>query len=217
MFSDEAHYSRSFVFGWSPRAEPAVSIAARIRTMTKGLAEIDPRLGLIWPQFESRAIRPTDPGPVLELTDAELGDLIDRRARFDPPRFPAPVDPWGYSIALGGSPKLSPLRDYGANVHAGCWRDWPAENVVDLGIDDGHPVWCDSGLASTVLGILIATWEAQWACAIGRPSGATDNTIGRPFLTWRSATISEIPRTFADIGPPVETRPLLGGELQIWP
>ncbi|WP_430420671.1 hypothetical protein [Phenylobacterium sp.] len=184
--------------------------------MTKRLAEIDPRLSLIWPQFESRAIRPTDPGPVLELTDAELGDLIDRRARFDPPRFPAPVDPMGYSIALGASPK-SPLRDYGANVYAGRWGDCPSENFIDLGIDDDHPVWCDSGLASTVLGILIGTWEAQWACAVGLPRSGSGNTIGRPFLTWRSATIGEIPRMFADTGPPAETRPLLGGELQVWP
>ena len=76
-----------------------------------------------------RAIRPADPGPVLELSNEELGSLIDRRARVDPPPFPAPVDPHGYLLSLGGSPARSQLKLYGANVWAGAWRA-DAENWV---------------------------------------------------------------------------------------
>lgn len=217
MFADETHYSRDFVCGWSARPESALSIARRVQRMTRELGRMDPRFTFLWPQFAARAIRPTDPGPVLDLSDETFGDLIDRKARFDPPPFPAPVDPWGYSLALGGTP-TSELRDYGANVYAGRWREPPFDNSVDLEIDQHHEIWRHRDQAVQVLGILIEVWQPDWGYAAGRPSdGACGDTYGRPLMTWSAEKGLAVPRAFLDVGPPLEIRDYLGGELQIWP
>ena len=217
MFANEAHYSRNFTCGWSARAETALSIARRVQAMTRGLGEIDPRMRLLWPQFEARAIRPSDPGPVLDLSDESLADLIDRRARFDPPRFPAPVDPWGYMLALGGSPGRSEMLDYGALVEAGRRREAPFYNVVNVHFDQDHPIWRDPERASTLLGGLVNVWEAEWGYAAGRPEGGSGDTYGHPLLTWAASKGASAPRAFIDIGPPSDVRDYLGGELRVWP
>lgn len=217
MFADEPHYSRGLTCGWSRRAETALSIARRVRAMARELVEIDPRLDALWPQFAMRAIRPTDPGPVLELSDEELGDLIDRRARFDTPAFPAPVDPWGYLLALGGTP-TSALREYRALVKAGRLQDAPLYNEVQLDIDQDHAIWRDLSTAKAVLGVLVRNWAAEWGYAAGRPGGgACGDTFGRPLMIWSATKGTPAPRTFLDIGPPSEVRDYLGGELQVWP
>lgn len=218
MFADEAHYSRRFTCGWSTRAETALDIARKVRATTRALGELDPRLELLWPQFARRAIRPTDPGPVLELSDEELGALIDRRARFDPPKFPAPVDSSGYLVALGGSPAQSQLKLYGGMVWAGAWGA-RAENWVQIGIDHDHPVWRDLALAARVLVILLEIWGAEWGFAAALPSNRPPglNTVGRVLLTWRGAKEMPARYTFDNTGPPAEVRSELGGELRVWP
>jgi len=184
--------------------------------MVRELGQIDPRLDFLWPQFAARAIRPTDPGPVLELSDETLGDLIDRRARFDPPPFPAPVDPWGYMLALGATP-TSELRDYSALVQAGSLKEPPLYNEVKLDLDQHHAVWRSPDRAVSVLDVLVRSWEAEWAYAAGRPKGGCGDTFGRPLLIWSAVKGVSAPRAFIDIGAPLELRDYLGGELQIFP
>ncbi len=216
MFADEIHYSRYFVCGWSARPETALSIARRTQDMARKLGRFDPRFTLLWPQFAARAIRPTDPGPVLNLSDEMLGDLIDRKARFDPPPFPAPVDPWGYSIALGGTP-TSELRDYGANVYAGRSQEPPLYNTVELEIDHDHAIWRDRDLALEALSILVEVWQAEWGDVVGMPlGGGAGDAFWRPLMTWSAVKGVPGPRLFMDIGPPLEVRDHLGGELQVW-
>ena len=213
VFADEAHHSRDLVCGWSARRETALSIARRVRSMARELGEIDARFTLLWPQFVARAIRPTDPGPVLDLSDEVLGDLIDRRARFDPPPFPAPVDAWGYSLALGGTPTSEP-RDYGANVYAGRSLESPLDNTVNLEIDHDHGIWRDPDQLTRALRVLVEVWVPEWGYVAGRPrDGGSGGTYGRPLMVWSATKGVPVPRTFLDIGPPSEARDYLGGEL----
>src|ERR1051325_1018684 len=97
-FLNEHHSTRSFDCGWRPRQEDSEAIARRVQRMAAALSAVDDELGQLWPQFEARAIRASDPGPVLDLSTVDLGRLIDRRGRFDPPQLPAPCGPTGYSF-----------------------------------------------------------------------------------------------------------------------
>src|SRR6478736_5115887 len=101
----------------------AQAIAERTKEFVRRVSLVEPTLAEVRPILAARAFRPGDPGPVLEMTADQLAELIDRRARFDPPRRPAPVGPDGYSVVFGPNRRWSdPLR-ISLTVRAGQYRE----------------------------------------------------------------------------------------------
>jgi hypothetical protein len=219
-FFGEDHYSRSFDCGWRPRHDDAEAIARRIHRMASALLEVDEKLGRLWPQFEPRAIRPTDPGPVLQLSTADLGRLIDRRGRFDPPPLPAACGPKGYSFVLVGNvlPRVRG-QEVGFIVHAGS-VDEGFENSVELMLDNGSEIWRDVGAGVKVLEALRDAWDADWVLSTGSVhEDATDRMWLRPWLKWvrDGQAVQAILLSRTEIPPNGETTTHGEGELVIWP
>jgi hypothetical protein len=219
-FLAENHSSRKFRCGWRPRREDADAIARRIQRMASALLAVDENLGRLWPQFEMRAIRESDPGPVLELSTADLGRLIDRKGRFDPPQLPAPCGESGYSFVLVGNvlPRVR-AQDAGFGVRAGS-ADKGFENSVDLMLDNGNEVWSDVGLGVTVLDALTDAWEADWALASGSLyDDATDRMWIRPWMRWvrDGQAMHAILLSRTEIPSSGETTRHGAGSLIVWP
>src|SRR5213083_2780074 len=130
VFADEPdHYDRSFFGGWPSVRMDARAIAERVQEVVRRLSLVEPTCGELRPILATRAFRPEDPGPVLELATGQLAELIDRRARFDPPRRPAPVGPDGYSVVFGPNRRWSdPLR-ISLTVRAGQYREGSWDEV----------------------------------------------------------------------------------------
>src|SRR4051794_22262308 len=99
-FADEtvSDIHRDFECGWAVRKQTAADVADRVQHLARRLGAIDPAYGRIRPSPGMRKFRLGDRGPILDMARAELADLIERRGRFDPPRYPAPVSPTGYSV-----------------------------------------------------------------------------------------------------------------------
>jgi hypothetical protein len=222
-FSDETnHDQRWFNCGWEPRAETALEIAQRLQTMARYIRQAQPELNPLWPYFSSRAIRMTDPGPVDEMAVEDLGRLIDRRARFDPPQLPAPVGPWGYSIELAGPPSPNRALRLGASINAGSVRnDWPGNRcIVNLHVD--APVWRDPETGLALLRALVKAWEPDGAGAYARfqsPGEAARDWVWgrvRPWLTWERIGAEPSSYEFVGVGNPALVQQEMGGELKVW-
>lgn len=209
-------------FGWGPRAENAEQIARRLRAMAGDLRRVEPDLNPLWLQFSSRATRPTDPERVDELPVDDLARLIDRRARFDPPPYPAPVGPEGYKLRLGGPPSEIPSHQLYISMYAGIRSDgWPGNGGVLNLLEDG-PIWQTAERGMALIRALVGAWEPDGAGAYGRRrrrEGDPDNFAPpvRPWVTWNRQGVDYEFYKFTDVGPPALTLDELGGRLRVWP
>lgn len=222
-FCDETnHFARNLDCGWGARTESAEEVALRLRRTACDIRRIEPALSPVWPAFSSRAIRPSDPGPVDELPVEDLGRLIDRRARCDPPQLPAPVGPTGYDLTLAGLPSVERRWRLDPHLRAGSVapelpNGWYLRPNLDC------PVWEDADRGVALLRSLVRAWEPDWALAsasIQRPPDDRDGRVSwpcRPWLAWRKNGGPPVPYEFLDIGEPSVVRAELGGELRIWP
>lgn len=216
-FGDETnHFARSIDCYWSARAEDAYSVARRIAAMVTALATVDPGLQALWPILSRRGSRPTDPGPVLDLSEYDLGRAIDRKCRFDPPQLPEPVSEWGYSVMLATLDDVELPAAF--TVHAGRTIEMEG-NQVSIGLRDDASVWRNLEMAKALLGVLIEAWNADHAsatAAIARssPEGKMEY---RPWLLWTKASAGPYRKHWLrEMGPPDEQSEWLGGELQVW-
>ena len=234
LFADEPveYWGRALVCGWSARPQSAAEIAASVQQFARSLGDIDPAYGQIRPDPGMRKFRPGDLGPVVDMTLEELGDRIDRRGRFDPPRFPAPVSAKGYNVLyrndlMGMDPSFLAL-----GVRVGQYGPTWVDNRVDIHIDNENPIWRDPEEGIRVLDAMVSTWRPEWACASCsikvRETGNNIPSERRPWLVWteqlrpagqnspdRPAYPHPFP--FDEAGPPAEVRSWRGGELSIWP
>jgi hypothetical protein len=224
-FADEPCHrsSRRFDCGWSVRRETAADIAARLQELARRLATIDPAYGLIRPDPGMRKFRPGDLGPILDMTSGELTDLIERRGRFDPPRFPAPVSPQGYDMMYRND-RLD-LSHLSVKVGAGGFGVGANRNEIWVWPDSDHAVWRNVERGTQVLDAMAECWDAEWASAYGFKAS---NEGIRPWLAWTAEPlrlepvppyIQPYPYPFAldNVPLPAEVRPWHGGELRIWP
>jgi hypothetical protein len=219
VFCDEEHFSRKIECGWRSRPEDAEGIASRVQRMASALLAVDAKLGRLWPQFEMRAIRATDPGPVLELSATDLGRLIDRRGRFDPPQLPAPCGPNGYSFGLVGNVRpLVQWRRIDFGVRVGSINE-NFENTVRLSLYNRSEIWCDVDAGVRVVDALTDSWDADWCSAAGSVYDATDHRRVRHWLLWVRG--EEGLRTFERRSPPppggAEQAAHRRGVLSTWP
>jgi len=204
---------------WGPRAETAVQVAQRLQTLNSKLAEIEPAHRELWPVFSPRNIRPgIDPGPLLDMRVEELGEVIDRRARFDPPRPPAPVEDTGYRIMAVADLMWSDRARLGLTLHAGAWYERYDWNNADLEYHEEHAVWRDPTLRLAVVTALVETLAPRWAGAQRRAEDAPPGRyVFRPWLVWTEPG-AEAPRAWLEsAGEPAEIRSALGGTLRLWP
>lgn len=225
---------RRFECGWSERPQTAGDIAARVQDFARRLGLIDPASGRLRPDPGMRRFRPGDLGPIIEMTTAELGDLIDRRGRFDPPRFPTPVGPTGYRVLYRSDHLVRDPSSLTVSIRAGengpGWR----ENRVDVRPDVEHPIWRDQELGIELMDAMVGVWKPEWACAYARttelppPEGGEGRSHVRPWLAWTAKPLQPRPvppfnRPYPspfpldDAGPPAKVRAWRGGELRIWP
>lgn len=188
--------------------------------MASALIEVDEELGRLWPQFEPRAIRATDPGPVLHLSTAELGRLIDRRGRFDPPQLPAPCGPRGFSFVLVGNVlPVQRRQEVGFILHAGS-SEATFENSVDFTLYNASGIWRDIGAGVRVLDAIVDAWDTDWALAEGTVfDDATDRMWLRPWMKWvrEGQAMHAILLSRTEVPPQGETTTHGGGELVVWP
>jgi hypothetical protein len=207
----------SFRCGWSSRAEVALDVAHRVIALNQGLAKMEPAHHELWPLFAARAIRPgRDPGPISDMSVDELAELIDRRARFDPPRWPAPVSDGGYNLVMSANLRGTDLLSVGVWVRAGAYPDSPPTdpNDADLDFHVKNPIWMDFDRGLQALHLLIDSMEPDWACAsnwVGDEKGHH-----QPWLAWAAQD-----RTIPDFyigraSPPSEVRADRGGRLYLW-
>jgi hypothetical protein len=200
--------------GWATRAEGPPEIARRIQALNASMAEVEPEWRDLWPLLAARAIKPgRDPGPLLDMTSEALADLIDRRARFDPPRYPEPVDATGYrlltTVLRNG---YDPLEVH-VQISASYGESRLGENEVSLVPNSAGPIWKDAGRVRQLLLALIASMSPTWACA-----SAFLRQEGRytPWMTW-TAPDADVPALYAKPAePPAEVQTHLGGELRVW-
>jgi hypothetical protein len=233
-FADEPveHGDRCIDCGWSVRPQTAADIAARVQQLARRLAVIDPAYGRLRPDPGMRTYRPGDLGPIVEMTTEMLEDLIDRRGRFDPPRFPAPVGQTGYRLLYRGDFKMRNPSFLSVSVRAGQYGTGWVENVVKVWPDVDHPMWRFPEIGLQVLEALVDVWDPEWACAYGAPVELRpeDNEISRsrPWLAWTAKPLQPRPNPpyaraypypfpLDDAGPPAEERQWHGGKLQFWP
>jgi hypothetical protein len=158
---------------------------------------------------------------------AELAEWIERRGRFDPPRYPAPVSSQGYhTLFRNDVPGLDPSH-LSVTVSAGAYEYGANENDIWVWPEPNHPLWRDIERGVEVLDAMVQCWDAEWASAFQyMPVGETPGV--RPWLAWTAKPLQPRPnppygRPFPnpfpmdEAGPPAEVRRWQGGELSIWP
>jgi hypothetical protein len=234
-FADEPvdYACRSFQCGWSGRQQAAADIAARAQQLARGLGLIDPAFRSIRPS-PMRKFRAGDPGPILDMTPAELTDRIERRGRYDPPRYPAPVSSRGYELsyrndALGLDPSHLAI-----SIRAGdCGPGW-VENRVRVSPHTDNLLWRNPERGIQILEAMVQAWNPEWACAFATismpwsPDDEVNNARIRPWLAWTAKPLRPRPEPnygrpypypfpLDKAGPAAEVRPWRGGELRIWP
>lgn len=228
--SDKRHRRRVFACTWPERPEDGRQVAERLHELSGRLLEIPALAFDIWPAFDVRAPRVTDPGPVRSMTVEDLGRLMERRGRFDPPRLPAPVGPEGYDIAFGGHASFPPTRAAELAVYIRIGRSRPRSlnhAYVEPRLDSA--IWSDPETSLRLLDSMIEVFEASWATAFGRiPSdpipGAPGSICERPWMIWSteppppaSWELQNWQRALSGFGPATEVRPHRGGRLSVWP
>jgi hypothetical protein len=200
--------------GWEPRDEGPRELAARLRDLNLQMAEVEPEWRDLWPLLAARAIKPgRDPGPILDMATEDLASLIDRRARFDPPRYPAPVDPEGYRLLTtvlrnGYDPlevHVSLSAAYGgAHVNG---------NELILEPNNRSPIWNDPDRARRLFLGMIFAMNPSWGCVV---ASLASGPGFRPWMVW-SAPGADIPQRYLQAEMlPAEVQPHLGGELRVW-
>lgn len=218
---DYVSESYGYLWGWPSRAESAGSIAARLQQMVRLLSEAEPAYGDLWPF----GVRRSNPGPVLNLDPEDLALLIDQRARFDPPRRPAPVSEEGYHLSLandrrGHDPLFARLY-----VDAGRYGDG-GRNAVEFHVQPNGPGWQNEGLMQRVLEGMVTVWDARWA-AVWHRWADEERVYQRPRLAWSAQPLASYPvPSYLRRYPfpfPFEQAPTtrvyharLGGELEEW-
>lgn len=220
MFATEKdHYKRRYSAAWPASGESALRLAGKLQKLFGRLSAIEPFYGDVRLILALRAFRPSDPGPILEMTTEDLASLIDRRTRFDPPQYPAPVDQDGYSMAL--SPNLSghDPRSLGANLHAGQYRPGVWDSI-ELQLHQDSPVWRDADLGLSVLDIVVGALDCPCAAASAFISEG-ERGRSRPWMTWIAAGADEkalpIPFPFEEAPPSPRQAPHRDGVLRTWP
>lgn len=212
-------YPGRFQCGWGPRPESAGEVANRLLELNRRLAAIEPGHGELWPLLAARRIRPgVDPGPILQMCAEDIAKLIDRRARYEAPQLPAPVNDEGYRIDLVALHGYRDERDFGLTLRAGAYADGEERNGLDVKYHPKHRIWRDPELRQLLIVAFVEVLQPDWACAAKR--------VGRdesyqawysPWLVW-VAPGSEAPRwMMGRSGPPSATWAAFGGEFRSWP
>jgi hypothetical protein len=231
-FADEPveYAGRAFECGWSQRPQAAGEIAERVQQLARRLAEVDPAYGRIRPDPGMRRLRPSDPGAIVDMPIEDLADRIDRRGRFDPPRFPAPVGPTGYNVLYRGDELGASFL--AVSIRAGQYGSGWVENRVRVRPEVEHPLWRDPEQGIRVMDAMVQIWSPEWACAFSHTASIGPDNVGistiRPWLAWTLQPLQPRPNPpygrpypapfpLDDAGAPAEVRPWHGGELQIWP
>jgi len=235
-FADEPFepWAATFECGWSARPQSAIDIAARVQDQARRLAAIDPASGRLRPDPGMRRFRPGDLGLVVDMTSVELGDLIDRRGRFDLPTFPKPVGPTGYHVHYRSDHMARDPSFLTVGVQAGQYGPGWRENRVRVRPDPESPIWRNPELGIEIMGTMVEAWNPDWACAYAvmteplPPEGGVSRWHVRPWIAWIAEPLQPrpvppfnrpYPHPFPldDAGSPAEKRAWHGGELQIWP
>lgn len=234
-FADEtvADIYRDFQCGWSVRQQTAADIASRLQQLARQLGTIDAAYARIRPDPGMRRFRSGDLGPILDMPAEDLANLIERRGRFDPPRYPAPVSPTGYSVLYRNDLTGLDPSYLSVSIRAGQYGDGWVENRVEVWPQTDHPLWRDPEWAVQLLAAMVEVWEAEWASACAsllNPSSPGEEITSsvRPWLAWTARPLQPRPNPpygrpypypfpLDEAGPPAEVRPWRGGELRIWP
>ena len=235
-FADEPvdYLSRCFECGWSACPQSALDIAAQVQSLARRLAAIDPAYERLRPDPGLRTYRAGDLGPIVDMETTALAELIDRRGRFDLPRYPRPVGPQGYSVLYRSDHRQRHPSFLSVSIRAGQYGEGWRENRVHASPEPGHRVWRDPELGIQVLDAMVETWVPEWACAFSHttelpPSGeGVGKSRIRPWLAWTAKPLQPRPAPpfnrpyphpfpLDEAGPPAEVRAWQGGELQIWP
>ncbi|MBW8814921.1 MAG: hypothetical protein JF588_15990 [Caulobacterales bacterium] len=158
----EFHLSlgRKIAVGWNGnRPQSAEDIAGRLKAMVEWLTAMRVLKTSVWPLFD-RVPRASDPTVAL-LPTADLAQLIDRKARFDPPPLPRPVGPTGYHFVVASNEL--PREPTRASIWLKVGMSRPSdENTVLLNLHGRHPLWADEAGCREALRFLIALWGAEW-------------------------------------------------------
>src|SRR5258708_6266418 len=200
-FADEPveFHARSLQCGWSERAQAPPDNAARAQQFARRLGVIDPAYERIRPDPGMRTYRPGDLGPIVDMETAALADLIDRRGRFDPPRYPAPVSPTGYRLLYRSDHKRHNPSSLSVSIRAGEYGPGWVENRVDVRPDVEHALWRDPKLGVRVFNAMVAVWAPEWACAFAHvtellpPEGNEVRSRNRPWLAWTAKPLQPRP------------------------
>jgi hypothetical protein len=214
FISETAGLPKFLKCGWATRAEGPLEIARRLQALNASMAEVEPEWRDLWPLLAARAIKPgRDPGPILDMTSEALADLIDRRARFDPPRYPAPVDPEGYRMLTTVLRNAYDPLEVHVQVSASYEGAQINGNEISLSPNNASSIWSDLARVRQLFIALISSVNPVWGCAVA--SLGPDRGF-RPWMTW-TAPGAEVPARYVECGvQPAETCPQLGGELLIW-
>lgn len=234
-FADETpdDIRRAFQCGWSERPQTAADIGGRVQKLARALGAIDPAFARIRPDPGMRRFRAGDRGPILDMPLPELAELIDRRGRVDPPRYPAPVSPIGYDLLYRNDLRGLDPSFLSVSIRAGEYGPHWVENRVRVRPQAAHPLWWDLERGIEVLDAMVQIWEPEWAGAytsILNPASPGESITSR-VRTWLAWTLKPLqPRPNPPFGrpyphpfpldhaaPPAEVRPWHGGELRIWP
>jgi hypothetical protein len=203
----------------SAEAETVEEIAGRLRKLVQRLTALGLPAADLRPWTERRALRTSDP-TVMHLSVADLGHLIDRKARFDAPPLPAPVSEEGYSLLLSDGRSRQSLDRITLNLHAASIRP-RMENQVLLNLHGRNPIWADEARCREALQAIIETWSPERAVIrTAEPFNhdASHAWLCRYWMCWSKAglELASFPRSrpSEDAGAAVE--PWLGGTLAIW-
>lgn len=213
------------MWGWPSRAESAESLAIRLQRMARLLADVEPAYGELWPRIGMKALRPSDPGPILALSVGDLATLIDRRARFNPPQRPAPVGSGGYWVLVSNNRRPRDPLYASLKAHAGEYTE-VAENAVELELNPNGPGWQSAELVSRIFEGGLALWSAKWG-AVWHRKASEEDVKQWPRLAWTADSFKshpvppywrEHPFPFPfDTAPTIRSvHPSLGGELEEW-
>lgn len=232
LADEPAEFGRDIECGWGDRPQSAPDVASRLQALARRLGAMDPDWGRIRPDPGMRKFRPGDRGPIVDMETSDLADLIDRRGRFDPPKYPAPLGPTGYDTLYRSDHLARNPSFLSVWIRVGQYGPGWVENRVEVRPDNEHRIWRDHRLGTQVLDALVEIWDPEWACAYGPPiePRPEDDEVSRarPWLAWARKPLGPRPcppygRPFPfpfpldHAGPPAEVRAWHGAELQFWP